>query len=153
MQRYFWIIVLFSLVAGSCNWRNEIGGHDFCWALDREKDPPWRYLQGWVKWNHQKPFCAICTLSDTGGARETPPDANGRRVITFSGFDGSSIPVPSFRKAIYALQPDKSLRKIPLSNEEVETALAILDDLDHQVYAPDHPLIATKILPQLVATE
>jgi hypothetical protein len=153
-MRFFCGIILFGLACSSCDLNPSYGCHDFSWGIGGAQKTT-KVFWGWIQDKNEKPLFAVCAISDTRTSANTQTfgnwvldtDNNGRIV----GFQGARFQISRFKKAIYALQADHSLREIPLSEQETETLLTLFDSQnnDEAKSISEEPLVREKIVPQL----
>lgn len=101
------------------------GMHDFGSPIEPDKDSPGPILYGWVQTRDSEPVYAICFVSIKTYFRGDlcTTDEDGRIKAVY----GHRVHPSLSGKAIYALQPDLSLKKLPLSPEETDRLLMLFD--------------------------
>jgi hypothetical protein len=154
--RFLPTLVLLLFLLSSCDFNAEFGCHDFFWNLnyhdriDAHYDMnSMKYFGGVIQTRNDKPVYAICVISNSSSPLEYDTNGNGR----MTALNGHRFQAPLGKKAVYALQNDYSLRKLELSDREVDFALGIFNRIGvievpiEQLLAA--PLFNDKIRPQL----
>lgn len=164
MRRWSWaalVALTFSACGVDIDLAPDLGYHDFSWNLSmydvqHRNEQPYTMMWGWVqnrprRHGYNETLYAICALSQITGL-QGHPQMDEDKHNKFVGYRGHSFQIKTSRKAVYALQEDGSLQEIALSADEVNQALAMLDD-PREFYAtvdpPRTPVFRDKIIPQL----
>jgi hypothetical protein len=96
--------------------------HEFCVPLSVDAEPK-HYLAGFEQVHAFRPVYAILFSSDSNPANPLVVVNHGR-LISIEGF---SLNLSVYHKAVYALQPNFTLKELSLSDDEIDQVLIALN--------------------------
>jgi hypothetical protein len=96
--------------------------HEFCVPLSVDAQPK-HYLAGLEQVHAFRPVYAILFISDSNPANPTVVLNHGRLI----SIEGLSLNLSVYHKAVYALQPNLSLKELSLSDDEIDQVLIALN--------------------------
>lgn len=118
----FALAIACALACGSCD--QDIGSHDFMSSIGLDETKPGPVLYGWVQTKHGEPVFAICFVSTKTYFRGDLVETDNGRIKEIYGH---RVRPSLSQKAIYSLQPDLTLKTLPLSAESTDRLLILLD--------------------------